>query len=169
MCFIRGKHLVTCLSARYSKDNNQNCLYSVLFLSEFCLTSLPLDLWPCALALPCSRVNLGSAACCLTLTLCCQRKNLQRITFLPPKMPSAPFGWLQTCCCTAPLTHCTAEDGVIDLNDAAKRSSSISQMFSSAISASVKDWTRSVLCMEGLETGTNSHMWPRSDGSPAVC
>lgn len=142
--------------------------YTLFFFSEFFLTSLPLDLWPRALALPCSRVNLGSAACCLTPPLCCQWKTLRESLF-SPKMPSAPFSWLQTCCCTAPLTRCTAEDGVIDLNDVAKCSSSISQMFSSAVSASVKDWTRSVLCMEGLATGTNSHMWPWSDGSPAVC
>ena len=50
--------------------------------------------------------------------------------FIPPqKSHQHIFSWFQTCCCTAPLIHCTAEDGVINLNDIAKRSCSISQMF----------------------------------------
>lgn len=131
-----------------------------------CLTSLPLDLWPRALALPCSRVNLGSAACCLTPTHFCQWKTFTESLFSPkPHQHRSADSWS-----AAALHHSytAVEDGVIDLSDAAKCYCSISQMFSSVVSASVKDWTRSILCMDGLETRTNSHMWPWSDGSPAV-
>lgn len=72
-----------------------------LSLTGFCLTSLPLDLWPRALALPCSRVNLGSAACCLTPTHFCHWKTLSQNHFSPQN----PISTVQPT--SALLPHCT--------------------------------------------------------------
>lgn len=56
-------------------------------------------------------------------------KKSSEIRFSPQNLISTLISWLQICCYTAPLIHRTAEDGMIDLSDAAKCSGSISQMF----------------------------------------
>lgn len=118
---------------------------SVVFISLVCvcLTSWPPYLLTFDPGMPWS--------CFLTLTLC------WTASLFSPKIPSACFSWLQICCCTAPLTLYTSlmmdilsfsEDVGIDMNDAAKCSSV--RCF-----PSVRDWTRSVLCIGGLEIQTN--------------
>lgn len=66
--------------------------------------------------------------------------------------------------CDEWLLHCStqpAEDGVIDLDDIAKRSFPIRQMVSLVVSASVKDWTRSLYCRRGSGTPTHVALKPR--------
>lgn len=54
----------------------------------------------------------------------------------------------------AALQRRPAEDGVIDLDDIAELSFPITQMLFSVVSASVKDWTRSLYGRRGLGTPT---------------
>lgn len=54
--------------------------------------------------------------------------------------------------------------GVIDLDDIVRRSFPICQMFSSVVSASVKDWTRSVYCRRGLGTPSHEALKPQLIG-----
>lgn len=115
----------------------------------FCLGVL-FPSWPLT---PCPGWELNFAACCLTQTLCYQRVSPQNSFSSFDLAPDL-------------LLHCANEDGVIDLNGAAKSSCSISQLFFFLMS--VAQWrTERGHCLHGgiRHRNTWSHMalkWRRN-------
>lgn len=124
------------------------------------------------LAWLCPAADVTLAACRLTPTLSSSSSSLSSTrpqSYLSGKKKELHHLLLLPL--AAPATDrlgAAAEDGMIDLNDAAKCSRPISQLLSSAVSGAVKDWTRSLCRQAELRLRSNSHAWPPSDGRAAA-